>query len=234
MRKAEDWDPAGLKLRYVNPVDGGWAMPTIGTFMQLLPKGFRRLPYRSTDGTVFSVVEGKGKTNVTGHDGAKITFAWGPRDTFVIRAGWHHHEADGSAVVFSFLDRPAQDKLRLWREMRGNQGNGKVLRCAPCRPTRSRRRPLRGEPAQPVVVSRSSARTCRPRSAARRRSISPRSDSSDRLSLPSPIGAPRKAPRATCAVEPRLVGRRGARARGAARCCGQRHGEHAARPRCPV
>ena len=44
MRKAEDWDPAGLKLRYVNPVDGGWAMPTIGTFMQLLPKGFRRFP----------------------------------------------------------------------------------------------------------------------------------------------------------------------------------------------
>ena len=55
MRKAEAWDPChGLKLRYINPVDGGWAMPTIGTFMQLLPKGFATAPYRSTDATVFS------------------------------------------------------------------------------------------------------------------------------------------------------------------------------------
>ena len=43
--RAEAWDPChGLKLRYVNPVDGGWAMPTIGTFMQLLPKGMRPCP----------------------------------------------------------------------------------------------------------------------------------------------------------------------------------------------
>jgi gentisate 1,2-dioxygenase len=127
MRKAEAWDAChGLKLRYVNPVDGGWAMPTIGTFMQLLPKGFKSIPYRSTDGTVFSVVEGTGKTVVTGHDGAAITFTWGPRDTFVVPSWlWHTHEADGDAVLFSFSDRPAQDKLGLWREMRGNQGNGK-------------------------------------------------------------------------------------------------------------
>ena len=31
----------GHKLQYTNPVTGGWAMPTIGTFMQLLPKGFK-------------------------------------------------------------------------------------------------------------------------------------------------------------------------------------------------
>jgi gentisate 1,2-dioxygenase len=29
------WD--GVKLRYVNPLTGGWPMPTIGTFMQKLP-----------------------------------------------------------------------------------------------------------------------------------------------------------------------------------------------------
>jgi gentisate 1,2-dioxygenase len=127
MRKAEAWDPChGLKLRYVNPVDGGWAMPTIGTFMQLLPKGMTTVPYRSTDGTVFSVVEGTGRTIIIGHDGAAITFAWRPRDTFVVPSWlWHHHETDGDAVLFSFSDRPAQDKLGLWREMRGNQANGK-------------------------------------------------------------------------------------------------------------
>jgi gentisate 1,2-dioxygenase len=128
MRKTDEWDAChGLKLRYVNPVDGGWAMPTIGTFMQLLPKGMTTQPYRSTDGTVFSVIEGKGRTIITGHDGAKITFEWSPRDVFVVPSWlWHHHEAEGDAVLFSFSDRPAQQKLGLWREMRGNQtGNGR-------------------------------------------------------------------------------------------------------------
>ena len=35
-----DWDAChGVKLRFSNPVTGDYAMPTIGTFMQLLPKG---------------------------------------------------------------------------------------------------------------------------------------------------------------------------------------------------
>jgi gentisate 1,2-dioxygenase len=122
MRRANEWDPChGLKLQYVNPVDGGSAMPTIGTFMQLLPKGFKSVPYRSTDGTVFSVVEGTGRTTVTGNDGKAITLKWGPRDTLVVPSwNWCRHEADGDAVLFSFSDRPVQQKLGLWREMRGN------------------------------------------------------------------------------------------------------------------
>ncbi len=128
MRRTEEWDPChGLKLRYVNPVDGGWAMPTIGTFMQLLPRGMRTQPYRSTDGAVFAVIEGTGRTTITGQDGKDVTYEWGPQDIFVVPS-WHrhHHEADGDATIFSFSDRPAQEKLGLWREMRGNQtGNGK-------------------------------------------------------------------------------------------------------------
>jgi gentisate 1,2-dioxygenase len=125
MRRAEDWDPChGLKLRYVNPVDGGFAMPTIGTFMQLLPKGFKTMPYRSTDGTVFSVVEGSGRTLVTDAAGKTHTYNWGPRDTIVAPSWcWYRHEADGEAVLFSFSDRPAQVKLGLWREMRGNNAS---------------------------------------------------------------------------------------------------------------
>ena len=61
MKRSNEWDPYhGLKMRYVNPVDGGWAMPTIGTCLQLLPKDFKTLPYRSTDATVFVGVEGSG------------------------------------------------------------------------------------------------------------------------------------------------------------------------------
>src|SRR6266481_1088747 len=61
----EDPDPChGHKLRYVNPASGDFAMPTIGTFIQLLPKGYATRPYRSTDGTVIVVVEGQGESRV--------------------------------------------------------------------------------------------------------------------------------------------------------------------------
>jgi gentisate 1,2-dioxygenase len=92
-------------------------MPTIGTFMQLLPKGMATEPYRSSDATVFSVVEGSGTTTV-GADSLR----WGPRDTFVVPS-WHRHRhvVDQDAVLFSFSDRPVQIKLGLWREQRGNQ-----------------------------------------------------------------------------------------------------------------
>src|SRR5437870_4157817 len=52
--KTQEIDPChGIKLRYVNPATGDFAMPTMATFMQLLPKGFATAPYRSTDGTVY-------------------------------------------------------------------------------------------------------------------------------------------------------------------------------------
>ena len=72
-------DPAhGVRMRYVNPVTGGWAMPTLGTFLQMLPGGFRGLPHRSTDGTVYCCVEGQGTVRI----GDEV-FEWGPRDIFV-------------------------------------------------------------------------------------------------------------------------------------------------------
>lgn len=118
MRAAEAWDPAhGLKMRYINPVDGGWAMPTIGTCLQLLPKGFDGAPYRSTDATVYVGVEGGGRTQV----GDQV-IDWGPRDVFVVPS-WHEirHFTNGDAVLFSYSDRPIQEKLGLFRERRGNQ-----------------------------------------------------------------------------------------------------------------
>ena len=122
MAATQAWDPChGLMLRYVNPVDGGWAMPTMGTFMQLMPKGMTTMPYRSTDALIVSPVEGTGRTTITTGDGQQTTFAWGPRDVFVIPGwAWTTHAVDGEAVLFSFSDRPVQEKLGLWREMRGN------------------------------------------------------------------------------------------------------------------
>ena len=102
------------KMKYINPVNGGWAMPTISTWLQLLPKGFATRPYRSTDGTVYSVVEGEGRVKIGAEE-----FAFGPRDAFVVPS-WHALEIRASAetVLFSFSDLPGQEAMGLWRERR--------------------------------------------------------------------------------------------------------------------
>ncbi len=117
MRRQDEWDTChGLKLRYVDPKSGEFAMPTIASFMQLLPKGFATSAYRSTDATVFAVVEGSGRTTIDG-----TVFEWGPKDIFVAPSWkWTSHEADADAVIFSYSDRVAQQKLGLWRQDRGN------------------------------------------------------------------------------------------------------------------
>ena len=118
MRRAEQWDPChGLKVRYANPITGNHAMATIGTFVQLLPKGFSTAAYRSTDATVFAPIEGSGRS-VIGDD---VVVEWGKRDVFVVPS-WRtvRHEASEDSVLFSFSDRPIQEALHLFREDRGN------------------------------------------------------------------------------------------------------------------
>lgn len=101
----------GVKLQYASPT-GGYPLPTIAAFLQRLPAGFRGRSHRSTDGAVFSVVEGKGRS----HIGEKV-FEWGPKDVFVVPS-WcpARHEADHDTVLFSCSDRPVQKALGLWRE----------------------------------------------------------------------------------------------------------------------
>ena len=91
-------------------------MPTIGTFIQMLPRGFDSQPYRSTDAAVYVCVEGKGETRI-----GDTVLHWEPRDIFVV-PGWipHTHRAQSESVLFSFSDRPVQQMLGLWREARGN------------------------------------------------------------------------------------------------------------------
>jgi gentisate 1,2-dioxygenase len=106
----DNWQ--GVKLRYVNPATGGWSMPTIATFIQYLPKGFSSKPFRSTDGAVYSVIEGRGKVVVEGQE-----FAFGPKDHFVVPS-WKVFtlHASEDLVLFSFSDRPVQSVLGILRE----------------------------------------------------------------------------------------------------------------------
>jgi gentisate 1,2-dioxygenase len=106
-------DPCqGIKMQYVDPATGGYPMPTIAAFMQLLPASFRGKAHRSTDSTIYSVVEGHGRTRI-----GTTTFDWKEHDIFVIPS-WHavSHEADTESVIFSFSDRPIQKTLGFWRE----------------------------------------------------------------------------------------------------------------------
>ena len=116
LARCSAWDPChGLKMRYSNPVTGGYPMTTIAAFIQLLPKGLQTARYRSTDATIFVAVEGRGRTRI----GADFVVEWQPRDIFVVPS-WRPviHEAAEEAVLFSFSDRPVQEALRLFREDR--------------------------------------------------------------------------------------------------------------------
>ncbi|GAK33797.1 gentisate 1,2-dioxygenase [Iodidimonas nitroreducens] len=120
LRAAGVVDPChGIKQKYVHPGTGDFAMPTIATFLQLLPSGFASKPYRSTDSAVFVCVEGRGHSLI-----GDQRFDWGPNDLFVVPT-WvpvtHHAEDD--SVLFSYSDRGVQQKLGLWREDRMDEAH---------------------------------------------------------------------------------------------------------------
>jgi len=109
--EADPW--RGWRLDYLRD-DGRPAMPTIGASLALLPEGFAGRPYRSTDGAVMTVVEGK----VRAHVGDQA-FTLGPKDVAAL-PGWTPWRLDAleESVVFAFSDRPAHEALGLWREQR--------------------------------------------------------------------------------------------------------------------
>lgn len=110
------WD--GFKLRYINPLTGGSPMTTMGTFMQLLPAGFSGKPYRQTDGTVFSVVDGVGTAYIES-PASKAQFDFDARDHFVVPS-WHTLRLVSAkgCVLFSYSDRPVHEALGIHREER--------------------------------------------------------------------------------------------------------------------
>ena len=108
----DGWD--GVKLRYVNPATGGSPIPTMATFMQFLPAGFSGRTYRSTDATVYCVVEGSGTARIGDN-----AFSFEPHDIFVAPS-WQPVAlaASSDAVLFSYSDRPVLSALNLLREER--------------------------------------------------------------------------------------------------------------------
>ena len=102
----------GIKMQFVNPASGGFTMPTIAAFVQSLPAGFKGLPYRTTDATIYCALEGEGHTKAGSRE-----LSWKAQDVFTVPS-WCpvSHFAGPESVLFSFSDRPAQQALGLWRE----------------------------------------------------------------------------------------------------------------------
>lgn len=103
----------GFKLRFANPSTGGHPFPTMAVFMQWLPAGFAGQSYRSTESSVYNVVEGRGSVDI-----GKEHFAFAPHDVFVVPP-WESLRliADRDCVLFSYSDRAAQEALGFWREI---------------------------------------------------------------------------------------------------------------------
>jgi gentisate 1,2-dioxygenase len=104
----------GYVMRYLDPVHGGWAMPTMAAMIRLLPSGFATRPYRSSDGMVLVGVEGRGRLEVAGQ-----RFDIEPHDIAVV-PGWMPYTLHAAEhwIVFSYSDRSAQEKLGFFREQR--------------------------------------------------------------------------------------------------------------------
>jgi gentisate 1,2-dioxygenase len=106
----------GVCLKYVNPLNGDWAMPSIGTTLRYFPRGFTSRSYRSTDSLVLIGLEGS--ADIIFENGPTLTL--GPNDVAAI-PGWSAWKlaAREDTVCFGYSDRPVHEKLGLLRELRG-------------------------------------------------------------------------------------------------------------------
>ena len=103
----------GYKMRYINPLTGGDAIPTISTFMQLLPDGLRP-PSRTAPPTARCSCRSKAPARRRVGD---VTFDWEPHDIIVVPSWMKYtHTANGDAVIFSYSDRGPQELLGFWRD----------------------------------------------------------------------------------------------------------------------
>lgn len=102
----------GHALEFLNPADGGDILPTISAHVRSLPAGFKSRDRRSSDGSIYVVVEGSGAAVVEGE-----RIALGPRDILAVPS-WRtvRFSADSQLILFAYSDKASQKKLGLYRE----------------------------------------------------------------------------------------------------------------------
>lgn len=104
----------GFRIRYLDPLTDQDPLPTMAAYLSLLPAGFSGARYRSSDSVVFVAASGSGRTEL-----ADRVIDWREDDIFTVPT-WHpyRHRVEEDAVLFSFSDRAAQERLGCWRDER--------------------------------------------------------------------------------------------------------------------
>ena len=121
LRAHSDWDAChGVKMEYIDPTTGGPAIPTISTFLQLLPQGFATAPYRATASSVVTVVRGRGRVTIGGGAEPQHVRVWAEGSPGPCRAGSRSAlPPREESVLFCASDEAVHRKLGVWREQRG-------------------------------------------------------------------------------------------------------------------
>jgi gentisate 1,2-dioxygenase len=105
------------RVRYVNPVTGGSAMPLMDCHLAQIDSGGETIRFRTTANAVCLVCEGSGTTRV-GDD----VVNWEVHDVFSLPHGnWISHRAKETATLFVVSDRDALRRLDLLKEQYGNE-----------------------------------------------------------------------------------------------------------------
>jgi gentisate 1,2-dioxygenase len=102
----------GHAMEFINPGNGGSVMPTISAHARMIPAGFETAPRRSSDGSVYVVVEGEGTALING-----IEHRLNERDVISIPS-WNEvrFSASQDLILFAFSDKASQEKLNLYKE----------------------------------------------------------------------------------------------------------------------
>jgi gentisate 1,2-dioxygenase len=102
---------AEAELRFVDPVTGQDALPTIRCAMRQLAPGIRTPTRRAVGSSIIVVFSGHGTTVIDG-----TSFSWGPGDTLALPS-WCavDHQASETARLFVVSDAPVIEALRLDR-----------------------------------------------------------------------------------------------------------------------
>lgn len=124
--KGSPWE--GILIEFVNPVNGKAVFPTLTYKAQLLRPGESTQPFRHTASTVYTVLEGKGYTDVNG-----VRLAWEQNDILVVPANmWRQHinlDSQADALLYSLTDEPLLKAIGHYRAQ-GRTAAGDVVEVA--------------------------------------------------------------------------------------------------------
>lgn len=116
--EAQGSPSTGATMEYVNPLTGGHVIPTLASYLSLVPGGGASLAERHTPSKVYCVLEGKGHSIINGQ-----RYDWEEDDFFVVPSWhWYQHFADeGDVVLYSLSDWPIYEPFDLVRHQTADE-----------------------------------------------------------------------------------------------------------------